>query len=141
MAERLNLQQSLHEILGREQGRFGDLFYRLLFERHPELRHYFERLEMHVQATMLVNALHVVVAHAGHRHAATGDYLKVLGHRHSLQHIPRQAFPKFTGTLLDALAQFHGPDWTEGIADAWRDALGAASEIMQAGYATRSVTY
>ncbi len=137
----LSLQQSMHEILSRSKDRLGDLFYQCLFEKHPELLGYFEQVDVPVQATMLVNALHVIAAHAAHRHAATGEYLKVLGHRHCLRQIPLDAYPKFNDVMLAALARFHGPDWCPDCAEAWKSALEVGIAAMQDGYLERSVTY
>ncbi len=89
-ASTLSLRQSIHEILENADGRLGGLFYRCLLEEYPELRGYFDRLDMSIQSTMLVNALHVVAAHAEHRRPATGEYLRILGHRHMLKQIPSE---------------------------------------------------
>lgn len=137
----VSLEQSLHEILGRSKDRLGDMFYRDFLEHYPELKPYFDKLDLHVQATMLMNALHVVVAHAGARHAAATEYLKILGHRHHQRQIPLDAFPKFTDSMLASLARFHGPDWSVELARAWRTAFEEAAAEMELGYRERSLTY
>jgi hemoglobin-like flavoprotein len=140
-AQVTSLEQSVHEILSRSKDRLGDLFYRDFLEHYPELQPYFSKLDLHVQATMLMNALHLVVAHAGNRHAATTEYLKILGYRHHQQQIPLDAFPKFIDSMLAALARFHGPEWSVELARAWRSAFEEATAAMQAGYRERSMTY
>ena len=137
----LTMEQSLHEVLSRPKDRLGDLFYRDFLKHYPDLQHYFDKLDLQVQATMLMNALRVVVAHAGERHAAATEYLKILGHRHHQMEIPLDAFPKFTDSMLAALSRFHGPAWSVELAQDWRFALEEAVAAMELGYRDRSLTY
>lgn len=137
----MSLDESVHEILASPKQRLGDMFYQHLLERHPELRPFFEKLDLRVQATMLMNALWLVAAHARHRHAATSEYLKILGYRHHQHRVPTDAFPKFIQTFLAVLADFHGPAWNEPLAMAWQSALEHACADMLAGYREHALTY
>lgn len=133
--------ESLHEILRRPKERLGDLFYQVFFEQCPEVQAYFKRVDLRVQATMLVNALHVIASHATHRYPATADYLRVLGHRHYLLRIPADLYPKFTAAMLTALEQFHGESWSPELGRLWREAFDFAVEAMLTGYADGPMYY
>ena len=134
-------QESLHEILSRPNQRFGDLFYQVLLEQYPEVQAYFKRVDLRVQATMLVNALHVIVSHATHRHPATMEYLRVLGHRHYRLGIPPDLYSKFTAAMLAALEQFHGESWSPELGRLWREAFDFAAKAMLTGYVEGPLYY
>lgn len=137
----MDLAASLHEILQRPRDRLGDIFYTIFHEQYPEVQSYFVGVNLRVQATMLMNALQIVVAHRNCRHAATAEYLKILGHRHFERGIPADLYPKFCDALLASLAKFHAADWNPALADAWRQALDQAVQAMLAGYVPGPMTY
>ena len=68
---------------------------------------------------------------------AAAMYLQLLGTKHKDRGIPEDAFPRFCAVLLDALRQFHGPDWTDELARQWREGIDSSTKKMLEGYQNR----
>ena len=137
----MNLQASLHAVLERPRDRLGDIFYLIFHEQFPEVQSYFSGVNLRVQATMLMNALQIVAAHRTNLHAATAEYLKILGHRHYVRGVPADLYPKFCDALLVALERFHGNDWNPELAEEWRETLDLGIRAMLTGYVPGPMTY
>src|SRR5262249_17261330 len=118
----MDIQESLHRIL-QDRNNVADQFYRLFFERYPEVRRHFEGVNLAHQAELLRMALMVMEAHYAHAYPATQNYLQCLGSKHHGRGVPRELYPKFRDALLATLEQFHGRDWDEGLAGQWREAF------------------
>ena len=128
------IEDSLREILERSGERFADAFYRKLFEDFPDLRDFFEGVDLRQQAAMLTMALQVAVQHHCRPTRSTKDYLQVLGQRHHQRGVTKDNYPGFQDTLLVSLAEFHGKDWTQTLADEWRAAFDDALTVMHQAY-------
>lgn len=126
----VDIDASLHEVLDQSGERFADRFYRLLFNRYPELERFFCDVNMQHQAAMVTMALQVMVQYERRATRSANDYLRVLGERHALRGIKEDAFAKFEDALVTALAEFHGEDWTLDLANQWHAAFGKAVGVM-----------
>jgi len=136
-----HLQESLHRILRHGKGELGKGFYEKFFAVCPEARPFFDNVDLDVQANVLLNALHVVVSHGGHRFPATESYLKILGQRHHQRKIPVEMYPRFFDVLLKVLADFHGDSWEPELEQEWREAFELTRETMVAGHVDGPVCY
>ncbi len=128
----MELRESIDAILA-EGTTLTDRVYELLFERHPEARALFDNTHMRAQSVMLSAALMVNKYHPDYPQAAQ-QYLNVLGTRHARKDVPRKLYAAFQEVLLEALAEFHGKDWTEDLSRQWRDALESSVQHMFDGY-------
>ena len=133
----MNIQQSLASILDRKEP-LADLFYRLFFDEYPEVRQFFERVNMKRQAVLLTVALQLCVQYYAKSYPAIAAYLKILGEKHQEWGIPREDYPKFRAAMLGTLSRFHGNDWNAELAQQWNDAIELASNKMLEGYAPAS---
>jgi hemoglobin-like flavoprotein len=122
------------ELLLSSKARVTERFYSLLLSRHPELKALFARRDMRMQATMLTMALATAESYSVHRYPAIAHYFQVLGHRHYHAGVRVEDFAKFKSALLEVLAEFHGADWTDDLAEQWRTALQEAITKMEDGY-------
>jgi hemoglobin-like flavoprotein len=108
-------------------------FYDRLFERYPEFQDYFSESRIHRQTVMLTMALAAVKQYPQVRGSANA-YLKVIGTKHHERGISAELYPKFIEVLVEKVAEFHGDDWSESLAQQWTDALNLAAATMHEGY-------
>ena len=73
----MDLDESLHAVLQYSGESFAGQFYRVLFERYPDLKKFFWDVNLQHQAAMLTMAIQVMVQHYQSPKPATADYLKV----------------------------------------------------------------
>ena len=126
----LTLETSLNEVLDCGCEFFAGRFYWTLFDCYPDLRPFFRDVNMQHQAAMLTMGLQVVVQHAGKTRRSSRDYLRVIGERHTARGIAREHYQAFEAALLTTLAEFHGGNWHDALADQWRTAVRKAVETM-----------
>ncbi len=112
----------------------GDLFYKTFLSRHPDVQQYFEGVNMTSQAVLLTTALVIIERYEAMDSAAAEQYLRVLGSRHYERKIPKELFPEWTQAMLDTLAEFHGPDWSDALGVQWRKAIERSIVRMMEGY-------
>jgi hemoglobin-like flavoprotein len=129
----MTIHDSLQKILA-DRDTLATLFYQNLFQRHPEFRPYFKDVNMRHQAVLLTMSLMVIERHFNKELSSTALYLKYLGHKHHIQAIPEDAYPKWIDSLLETLGQFHGPAWDQEAAGLWRQALERGVRVMLEGY-------
>jgi hemoglobin-like flavoprotein len=129
----MDIAQSLHRIL-EQQETMADLFYIVFLERYPEVRHYFEGVNLKAQSVLLTMALMVMERHYAGSYPATEMYLKYLGTKHHDRGIPPELFPKFRDALLATLQRFHSSDWNPRLARQWHDAIERTTTTMLSGY-------
>lgn len=110
------------------------LFYIKYLDRYPDVRQYFEGVELQHQAVLLKMALTIIQQRYEHRYPAAEQYLLVLGHRHRLQQVPKDLYFDWRDSMLDTLEQFFGAEWTEALEAEWTTAIDLAAEIMHRGY-------
>jgi hypothetical protein len=129
----MDLRDSLHEILLRSDT-LADLFYLVFLDKYPEVQRHFHGVDMKRQNLLLTMALLVVERHAHHRYPSTEAYLHLLGRQHQWRGVPRELFAKWRDAMLETSERFHGPDWSDGLAQQWRGALDSAIESMLIAY-------
>lgn len=113
----MDIQESVGRILQRGEA-VADRFYSTFLGRHPEARAYFADVNLKRQAVLLTMALKLIEQHHVHGYPAMESYLKVLGHRHRVRLIvPAEMYAPFGHCLLEAIREFHGGEWDEGLED------------------------
>ena len=137
----MNIDESLARLMESGTPSFSELFYRVLFQQFPQLEPHFVDLDMIHQGALLTMALATVVRHAESCNRATENYLKVLGHRHYRRGITAHDYDQFRDAVLVALAEFHGGDWSEPLADEWRETLRTATDTMLRWHTDEQVIY
>jgi hemoglobin-like flavoprotein len=133
----MNLDGSLERIL-RADHEFGDLFYDVFFEQHPDAKQYFKNTNMKSQGLMLSMSLRLIGDFHKRGFSAIKHYLQMLGTRHDDHKVPREMYPKWRDSLLVALEKFHDSDWDDSLANEWRTAIDAISLVMYKGYDERT---
>ncbi|MFV1965888.1 MAG: globin domain-containing protein [Pirellulaceae bacterium] len=137
----MDIHDSLQQILEESKEPLAGRFYRVFFERHPEMQRYFEGVNLQFQGVMLTMALQLVAQHYENPKPAIEDYLKLLGHKHCSRGIPSDAYPTFQETLLSALAEFHEGSWDSQLEEQWRSALRGAIQTMIKGHSPGAMSY
>ncbi len=128
----MDFQESVNRVLNSDRI-VTDGFYDALIGRYPEYGRFFTETNLAQQAAMLQMAL-IAVRHAPNLKIPAQEYLRVLGTRHRRREVPKELYSGFVEVLVDKLGEFHGPDWSESLADQWREALDRAVEYMFEGY-------
>lgn len=132
----MEIQDSLKRILQSEQ-LFGTMFYEVFFERCPEAKKYFAETDMKRQALVLTMALTLIEQHYNHDFAAVDQYLQHIGNKHADRKIPQALYESWQEAMLATLESFFGGDWSEHLADQWRDAIESVTDTMFRGYDER----
>jgi hemoglobin-like flavoprotein len=130
----MDIHESVHTILAHQQAA-AELFYARFLDNHPEIRRFFDDVDMKRQAILLGMTLLLIEHHYVHRYPVSEEYLRILGHRHQTRRgIPAWTYGPFRACLLETLAQFHGADWDEHLARQWAEAIDLATRTMLSGY-------
>ncbi len=129
----MNIQESLDRIL-KSKKTFGQQFYEIFFANCPDVKQFFEGVNLERQAVLLTMALVVIEKQHSHPYAATEEYLKYLGSKHHNWKIPKHFYLDWTASMLEALEQFHGDDWNVSLKQEWHQAIEKVIEIMFQGY-------
>jgi hemoglobin-like flavoprotein len=114
------------------------VFYQELFVRHPEARPLFSRKPMEAQERMLAETLVAALDHLEDP-AWLSERLAELGSRHAEYGVTVEMYGWVAEALLTTLEDVAGEDWTPSYEEAWRNALMAIAELMQAGHPKREV--
>lgn len=127
-AQRRLLLEAFEELVPLPQ-RFGELFYRRLFELDPSLRSMFGD-DLGRQASMLVNALTVaVMSFLDERRGARA--VRELGARHAAYGVLDRHYETFGQALLWSFEQRFADRFTPPLRSAWNQAWREISQIMQ----------
>lgn len=129
----MDIGDSIRSILQR-QNVVTDLFYTIFLDRYPDVRTYFEGVDLRQQSVLLNMALVMTEQYYQHRYPATEQYLKLLGYRHAQRAIPQDLFPRWRDCLLETLKRFHGAEWSGALEQQWKAAVDVAVSVMHAGY-------
>ena len=113
---------------------FGEHFYDALFDRHPQLKQFFDGTDMTQQSVLLTTQLTVIGQCYSGKLPAVDAYLRNLGSMHDRRGIPIEAYQAFRNVLLETLERFLGPLWEEDLSKQWRVAIDAATQKMLNGY-------
>lgn len=106
----------------------GELFYRRLFEQHPELRPMFPA-DIKPQAKKLVGVLAIVVASLDR----LGEIMPVvegLGRSHGAYGVKPHHYDQVGGALIWTLDRMMGDQFTSDVRHAWIVAYTTLSEVM-----------
>jgi nitric oxide dioxygenase len=107
------------------------VFYRRLFDVHPNLRPMFPS-NLAAQQTRLLDTLRFVT-HTLRAPTEVRDRLRRLGEFHRGRHVRPEHYPIVCEGLLAAMAEISGRDWTPTLEAEWRRALQQISIIMIKG--------
>ncbi len=129
----MDIHQSIDWLLESDEI-VGQVFYRIFFERYPEVQRYFEGVRIERQAVVLSIALLLVEQYETYRYPGIARYLRHLGEKHQLRGIPRELYSRFREAMLEALQQHHESHWSEQLAQQWRVALDRAIAVMLEAY-------
>ncbi len=135
----MDISESVQRIVSND-GLVTDLFYIKYLDRYPELRKYFEGVEMQHQSVLLKMALSVIQQYYEHRFPGAEQYLRVLGSKHQLRGIPAGLYADWRECMLETLAQFHGHDWSPPLQEEWTAAINVASDVMMSAYGGKSAS-
>lgn len=130
----MTIAESLSRIQDDRSPPFSERFYRLLFQRHPDLEKHFVDVDLHSQGAFLMMAMSVVVQHDRSCSRATENYLRVLGQRHFRRGIGRRDYESFRDVVLEVLAEFHQSDWSPELSAEWQTALDGTIDAMLRGH-------
>ena len=125
----MKITDSLDRILSAEQI-FGQRFYDQLLRLHPEVRHFFQNVNMNRQAIRFTALLTLIESNYRQRNVLASQYLRALGTSHNSMDIPCEVYPQFRDVLLDALANFEDGHWDDELAEQWRTAIEQAIQVM-----------
>lgn len=132
MTEQIRLLEDSFEKIKPNCMAFSECFHRHLFEYHPEVKPMFEEVSLELQEKKLVASLALIVENL-HNPEALAHALQGLGAYHVTKGTLAEHYPYVGQALLGAFEEFLGEDWTPEVADAWKQAYRAISDIMLEG--------
>lgn len=132
MSLNVPLLRSSFELVVERQPQLTTRFYEILFARYPQAKPLFGRNSTEQQAQMLTSALVSVLEHL--EDAPWLDQtLRAMGKKHVDYGVTDEMYGWVGASLLAAIAEAAGADWTPQLKQAWTDAFGAISGLMLAG--------
>lgn len=134
MSLNVALLRSSFDLVVERQPQLTARFYDILFARYPKAKALFGRHTAAAQEKMLSDALVAVMDHLEDAPWLTTT-LKQLGAKHVGYGVTTEMYGWVGASLLAALAEAAGPDWTPSLEAAWTEAFGAIAGLMQAGAA------
>ena len=107
------------------------VFYKLLFEKHPELKDTFNMTnqEKGIQQLALANAIFQYACYID-KLEMLGDAVETIAQKHVSLSIPKEAYPIVGENLLAAIKIVLGAAATKEIIDAWAEAYGDLAVIF-----------
>lgn len=107
------------------------VFYKLLFEKHPELKDIFNMSNQKkgTQQKALANAVFQYACHID-KLEMLGDAVETIAQKHVSLSIPKEAYPIVGENLLEAIKIVLGDAATAEIMDAWTEAYGDLAVIF-----------
>ena len=131
MALNAPVLRSSFELVVSRQPQIVHRFYEILFERHPQVKPLFGRTNsLAKQEEMLTGALVAVIDHLEDASWLTTT-LKSLGEKHRGYGVTAEMYGWVGASLLAAMSEAAGTDWTPTVSAAWTEAYGAIAGIMQ----------
>ena len=108
--------------------------YGLLFERYPQTKALFVKVDMEKQKQALIAALVFAVDHLDQPEKLV-PVLKKLGAGHVKYGVTEQHYQMVGECVLDTFAHFLGSNWTAHLRDNWAQVYGAVTGLMLEGAA------
>jgi len=124
------LLRSSFELVVTRQPKLVHRFYEILFERYPQVKPLFGRNAPAKQEEMLTSALVAVLDHIEDAPWLVST-LGQLGAKHDGYGVTKEMYGWVGASLLAALAEAAGSDWSPALESAWTDAYGAIVGLMQ----------
>ncbi len=134
MALNVTLIRTSFELILERDPEFAARFYRILFERYPQVKSMFGRNSAGAQQKMLAQALTAVVDHLEDG-SWLAETLAALGAKHVGYGVSPEMYVWVGDALLAAMAEVLGDDWTPAHVHAWGEAYAAITRLMRAGEA------
>ena len=131
MALNAELLRSSFELVVERQPALTPRFYEILFERYPQVKPLFGRSTAK-QAEMLQSAL-VAVLEKLEDASWLEQTLGAMGLKHIDYGVTDEMYGWVGESLLAAIAEAAGKDWSPELHGAWTDAYGAISGLMLKG--------
>jgi hemoglobin-like flavoprotein len=132
MSLNVPLLRSSFELVIERQPELTTRFYVILFERFPQVKPLFGRNSGANQAQMLTSALAAVLEHLEDAPWLT-QTLGAMGKKHVDYGVTEEMYGFVVESLISALAEAAGDDWSLELEQAWTDALHTVGGLMQAG--------
>jgi hemoglobin-like flavoprotein len=132
MSLNVSLLRDSFELVVERQPALTTRFYEILFERYPQVKPLFGRNTSAHQAQMLTSALVAVLEHLEDAPWLT-ETLGAMGKKHVDYGVTGEMYSYVGASLLAALAEAAGKQWTPETEAAWVAAYGAIAGLMQAG--------
>ncbi len=119
------LSETLRRLVHRSDD-FAEAFYLRLYDRYPDIRERFVRLDRAMQRAKLWAAL-TTIANAG---GAIPGFVDYLGVSHDIEGVRPDDYTSFVEVLLETLESFTGDAWPESLRDAWTSVLDEVTRAM-----------
>ncbi len=126
------LLRTSFELVTERQPQLTMRFYAILFDRYPQLKPLFSRNSQAQQAQMLTSALVAVLEHLEDA-PWLQQTLGAMGKKHIDYGVTEEMYGFVGASLLAAIAEAAGSDWSPKLEQAWTEAYGAISGLMIAG--------
>jgi hemoglobin-like flavoprotein len=107
-------------------------FYRILFEKYPQVKPMFARTDLYAQQRKFARSLELMVENL-RRPDAVSHILRDLGSKHASFGVIAEYYPIVRGVLLEAFEIHMKDGWTVEVADAWDQAFTLVQEMMLSG--------
>jgi hemoglobin-like flavoprotein len=112
-----------------------EVFYQRLFAQYPTVATLFKGVKMDRQREMLLNALTGVIRYA-EAPSSLWPVLSDLGSRHTRYGVKPEHYPLVGESLLGAMSELGGAEFTPAMRTAWAEAYGVISAVMLQGSAS-----
>lgn len=107
-------------------------FYRILFEKYPQIKPMFARTDLYAQQKKFARSIELMVENL-RRPEAVSHTLRDLGSKHTSFGVISEYYPIVRAVLLEAFAIHMKGGWTVEVADAWDEAFSLVQEMMLSG--------
>jgi hemoglobin-like flavoprotein len=134
MALNASLLRESFALVTEREPRLVNRFYEILFARYPQVQPLFGKHSASRQAEMLRAALIAVIDHVEDE-TWLDVTLKQLGAQHVGYGVTDEMYRWVGESLIAAMAEVGGADWTPEHAAAWTEAYDAIAALMQRGAA------
>ena len=121
------------EKVARKREDFIHSFYELLFERYPEMKHFFEHVDMAKQEEKLIKALSFAICNM-ESEKEFEPVVRDLGSLHKSKNITPDHYQQFNECLIETIKKYSSSSWNEKTETAWKQALKSISHFMQNGH-------
>ncbi|HEY6879336.1 MAG TPA: globin domain-containing protein [Polyangiales bacterium] len=132
MSLNVPLLRSSFELVVERQPQLTKRFYEIFFTRYPQVKPMFGRNSAAQQAEMLTAALVSVLEHLEDA-PWLQQTLHAMGKKHVEYGVTDEMYGWVGASLLAAIGEAAGADWTPELKQAWTDAYGAISGLMIEG--------